>query len=159
MSGRVIGINTAIASDTGANSGVGFTIPIDMARTVMDQLIENGRVIRGWLGISFYSLRPEVGDRLGYDGSGIFVSAVLPTGPADKAGLLAGDLIIELDGVAITDGMRFRKQISDLPPGTEVQLTILRPPTDKDGEIKPDRKPKKRKVTLRVAERPGNLEG
>jgi len=159
LHGRVIGINTAILSDTGANSGVGFTIPIDMARAVMKQLIENGRVVRGWLGISFLSLRPEVGDRLGYDGSGVFVSGVLPEGPAAEGGMLAGDVIIELDGVEIKDGMRFRKEISEMVPGTSVDLTVLRPALDADGNVKPNRKPKRKQLTIEIAERPADLQG
>lgn len=159
LHGQVIGINTAIASGTGASSGIGFTVPIDMARNVMDQLISTGKVVRGWLGISFISLRPELGDQMGYDGAGVFVSGVMEGGPADTAGLKPGDVIIALDGVPIEDGMRFRKEVSELLPDTEIELTILRPPTGADGEFKEGRRPKRRKIKLVIAARPEGLRG
>ncbi len=141
LQGRVVGINTAILSRTGGSQGVGLAIPIDMAREVMPQLIEKGRVVRGWLGIAFLELLPDAGEELGYEGAGVLVSGVLGGGPADQAGIARGDVLITLEGEPIEDGERFRRAIARLKPGEVVKLEILR------GE-------ERRTVELKVGERP-----
>ncbi|MEO0086119.1 MAG: PDZ domain-containing protein, partial [candidate division WOR-3 bacterium] len=125
--GELVGINTAIRSPVGANVGIGFAVPADLVRSVTDQLIEHGRVVRGYLGI-----RPqEVTDairkamKLG-DAAGVLVSEVLPGTPAAVAGMKVGDVIVEVNGVRVSGVERFRRDIAELRPGTRVKLTVFR---------------------------------
>lgn len=128
LDGELIGINTAIASRSGGNQGIGFAIPINMARDVMEALIEDGRVARGYLGIS---LGAEV-DRtmaraLGLDSPrGVVVGDVVPDGPADNAGLQEGDVIVKLNGKEFKDWTEFRVSIGSSKPGDVVELEIIR---------------------------------
>ncbi len=125
--GDVIGINTAIFSSSGGSHGIGFAVPIQLAREVMQQLVEHGRVIRGWLGITGQGLTPELAEsiELAYR-PGILVSGVLEDGPGDQAGLRAGDLIVALDGKPITDAPSALREIAARPPGTPVTIQLIR---------------------------------
>src|SRR5690606_31146613 len=103
MRGELVGINTAILSRSGGYQGIGFAIPADMARPIMKSLLDNGKVERGWLGVSIQDLTPELARGLGIGTSrGVLVSGVIDGSPADKAGLERGDVVISLDGKAIT---------------------------------------------------------
>jgi serine protease Do len=127
LQGRVIGINTAIASRTGGSDGVGFAVPIDMAKQVMDQLITGGKVVRGWLGLRIGPLTPELAQSFGHTGTGgILIEDVAADGPAKQAGLKHGDIILELDGKPVTEVARFRNDIARAAPGTRVELKIWR---------------------------------
>jgi serine protease Do len=131
MNGELIGINTAIASRTGGHQGIGFAIPINMARMVMDSIIEDGRVVRSYLGILQGGMVDGIMARaLNLDVNyGLVVSEVVPGGPAERAGLAEGDVILEIDGNPIRDWGQFRTLIANSAPGTEVNLLIFR-----DGE-------------------------
>lgn len=126
LDGRVIGINTAIASRSGGNMGIGFAIPIDMARTVMSQLLEHGSVVRGYLGIFIADLSTDLAKSFGHEGDGVLVQDVGKDGPAASAGVLPGDIIIERDGKPVDDVAVFRNAIARTPPGTRVALTVIR---------------------------------
>lgn len=127
LRGQVIGVNTAIASRTGGSDGVGFAVPINMARQVMEQLINGGKVVRGWLGLMIGPLSPELAQSFGYEGkAGIIVEDVAVDGPAKQAGLKHGDIIIERDGKPVTEVARFRNEIAQAAPGTRVALKIWR---------------------------------
>ncbi|WP_170136188.1 Do family serine endopeptidase [Nannocystis exedens] len=127
LQGRVIGINTAIASRTGGSDGVGFAVPVNMAKQVMEQLITGGKVVRGWLGLMIGPLTPEMAESFGYTGKGgILVEDVAADGPAKQAGLKHGDIILERDGQPVTDVARFRNGIAQAAPGTRIELKIWR---------------------------------
>ena len=125
--GELIGINTAIFSQSGGSHGIGFAIPIQVARNVMSQLIDHGRVIRGWLGITGQNLTPTLAESLGIKmRDGILVSGVLEDGPADKADIEPGDLIIQLDRKPISGSQQMLKIVADKPPGSPLGITLLR---------------------------------
>lgn len=112
---ELIGINSQILSPSGGSIGIGFAIPSNMARSVLEQLIRAGRVRRGQLGIVVQK-----------DSRGVLVGQVQPGGPADRAGIRKGDIITAFSGVGVNDPNTLRNQIAGTPPGTEVMLTILR---------------------------------
>jgi serine protease Do len=127
LDGKLIGVNTAIASQSGGNNGVGFAIPINMAKTVMDQLIKHGEVVRGYLGVFIAPLSDELASSFGYkDQTGVLVQDVSPDGPAAKAGLRPGDILVERDGKPIRDVATFRNGVSETSPGKNVALTVWR---------------------------------
>ncbi len=127
LEGQVVGINTAIASQNGGNNGVGFAIPINMAKSVMDQLIQHGKVTRGYLGVYIGDVTEDLAKSFDYQGKGgVLVQDVSPGGPGAKAGLKAGDIIIERDGKPAGDVVTFRNGIAQSPPGTLVALTVWR---------------------------------
>ena len=127
LRGRVVGINTAIASRDGGSNGIGFAIPISMGRAIMDQLIERGVVRRGWLGVVMGKLTPELASSFGYaDTQGVLIDDLDPSGPAAKAGVRAGDIVAELDGRKVRDMSDFRNSISQAGPGTVVRMQVWR---------------------------------
>jgi serine protease Do len=125
--GELVGINTAIFSTSGGYMGIGFAIPSDMATSIMDSIIKNGRVIRGWLGVSTQALTPELEQTFKLkDRTGALVSGVIANSPADKAGLKRGDLIVAVDGKQVNDPVGLRNIVASLPPGTKIGLNIIR---------------------------------
>lgn len=127
LEGRVVGVNSAIASRTGGYQGIGFAIPSNMARAVMDSIIRHGRVARGWLGVSVTELPAEEVSRLGAGlRQALRVEYVAPGSPAEKAGLRPGDIITRLQGRAVESSARFRNTIALTPPDSKVNVEILR---------------------------------
>ncbi|HET7004776.1 MAG TPA: Do family serine endopeptidase [Candidatus Binatia bacterium] len=125
--GELIGINSQILSTSGGNIGIGFAIPSNMARNVMDQLTKTGKVHRGQLGIAIQPVTSELADQFGLsDTRGILVAGVAENGPAAKAGIRRGDVIVAFNGQPVSDGNTLRNQIASTPPGTQVQLTVVR---------------------------------
>jgi len=130
MDGEVIGVNTMIFSPTGTNIGIGFAIPSNQVSHVVDQLKQFGRTRRGWIGVTIQSVTDEVAESLGLeDTNGAIISSVVEDGPSDKAGLQAGDIIIEFNGVAVRDSRDLPKIVADTTIHESVDLVILR-----DGE-------------------------
>lgn len=123
--GEVIGINTAIATDTGSYAGIGFALPINLAANVYNQIIKTGRVSRGSIGIEFRKDREDLLKAYGTD-HGVFVERVEPGGPADKAGIRVEDIIIALNGKPVKDGEDLVNRVSGTPVGTEITVTVLR---------------------------------
>ncbi|HJY27510.1 MAG TPA: Do family serine endopeptidase [Pyrinomonadaceae bacterium] len=124
---ELIGINSQILSPSGGSIGLGFAIPSNMARTVLEQLINNGKVRRGQLGITVLKIPSEEASQLGVtQGPGVVVYQVQGGSAADRAGLRQGDVISALNGTAITDPNTFRNSIASISPGTEVTLTVRR---------------------------------
>ncbi len=149
--GQVVGINTAILSGSqgpggeGGFMGIGFAIPINMAKHVMEDLIKTGKVSRGYLGVQISSLNEDLAKQFKVpDTSGALVEDVTPGGPADKGGLKSGDVIRKLNGQPVSDGDQLTAMVTTLNPGTEVTLDILR-----------EGNPMTLKATL--GERPSNL--
>jgi serine protease Do len=127
LSGRVVGINTAIASGGGGNVGVGFAIPIGMASQVMRQLLDHGKVVRGYVGLYISDVTGALAGAFDYSGrDGVLVQDVSDGGPAAHAGLEAGDIIMERDGKPLANAAEFRNAIAATAPGTEVELKLWR---------------------------------
>src|SRR5437899_4487433 len=125
--GALIGINTAIFSQTGGSQGIGFAVPVNMARQVMEQLVRRGRLTRGYLGVSLQEVTPALARGLGVSAErGVIVGDVAPDSPAARAGLKRGDVIIAVDGTPIDDAGRFRNLVAGTAPRTTLKLTILR---------------------------------
>jgi serine protease Do len=125
--GELIGINSQILSSTGASIGIGFAIPSNMARTVMDQLTSKGKVERGMLGVGIQPVTSDLASSLGLkEVRGVLVNSVNSGGPADKAGIKSGDVILKLNGKDVNDPNTLRNEVAGTAPGTEVTLTIER---------------------------------
>ncbi|MFY9751215.1 MAG: DegQ family serine endoprotease [Candidatus Acidiferrales bacterium] len=132
--GNLIGINTAIlAGNSGGNQGIGFAIPINMAKNVMDQILTHGKVVRGYLGIYIEDVTPELAKQFGLSqAGGVLVGDVEPGKPAAKAGLKRGDVILKLNGQTLASRNDLQLQISQTAPGTAVNLDVWR-----DGKTQP----------------------
>ncbi len=141
--GEVIGINTAITSPSGGFVGIGFAVPINTARWVAEQLIEHGKVQRGYMGIRPQPVDENLAKAYGLKKPyGVLVAEVLDGTPAQKAGLKEGDIILEYNGKKVTDLQEFRLMVAETPPGTKVTLKVINP----EGKI--------RTVTMKLAEFP-----
>jgi len=127
VKGELVGINTAIFSTTGGYQGIGFAVPTNMAKNVMDSLIDKGKVIRGWFGVSIQTLTPELARQFNLkDDKGVLVGDVIENSPAEKAGLLRGDVIVEYEGKEIDDPVQLRNMVANTPPGKNVDVKIIR---------------------------------
>ncbi len=145
LDGKVVGINSAIAGSTG-NIGIGFAIPINMARHVYEQLIESGTVERGFLGVMPQDLKPEMAKAFGLkNGKGVLIPEVTKDSAADKAGVKHNDVVLELDGEPVDSADAFRNRIAMLKPGTKVNLVVWR-----DG--------KRNTITVQLGKRPSTDE-
>lgn len=130
--GRLVGINTAILSRTGGNQGVGFAVPINLARYVMERLVTDGKVTRGYLGVMIQPVTEDLAKEFKLqDQSGALVGEVTPDSPADKAGLKEGDVVVEFKGRKVADSRQFRLMVAQTAPGTKVTIKVMR-----DGEEK-----------------------
>jgi len=125
--GRLVGINTAIFSQTGGNIGIGFAIPSSLARTVVLELIETGKVRRGYLGVSISDLNPDMAEAFGLDSSkGALVELVQDDTPAARAGLKRGDVIREINGLPVESVSDLRLRVASIRPGSEIDVGIVR---------------------------------
>lgn len=127
LKGEVIGINAAILSPTGGNIGIGFAVPADVAKKTVDQLIELGRTRRAWLGVRIQAMTDEMAESLGLGkGRGAIVGSVTPGGPGAKAGIQAGDIILEFDGKEINGKAKLTRIAGEYPIGKSAKVKILR---------------------------------
>ncbi len=125
--GEVVGINTAIYSQSGGNVGIGFAIPINMAKQIAMQLKEKGHVTRGWLGVVIQRITPELAKSFGLkEEKGALVSQVVEGGPADKAGIETGDVIVQFDGKEIADSNDLPRAVAAIAVGKTVNVKVLR---------------------------------
>lgn len=144
LSGEVIGINTAIFSRSGGYMGIGFAIPSNMVRHVKESLIREGRVVRGWLGVGIQNLTKELADSFNYTSTkGALVGHIDEKGPASKAGLQQGDIIVAFDGIEVVDTNQLRNMVAAIRPGNKIKVAIIR-----DG--------RKKELTLEVGELPSS---
>jgi serine protease Do len=127
LDGNVIGINTAISSPSGGNVGIGFAIPINMARNVMNELLEKGKISRGYLGVILQDIDENLSKAMNIKTmEGALVGDVISGGPADKAGIKTGDVIIKLDGQQVTNSTDIRNRVAQMTPKSEAKITVLR---------------------------------
>jgi serine protease Do len=141
--GRLVGVNTAIFSRSGGNEGIGLAIPTDLARQVMVSLVKDGKVIRGYIGVGIQPLTAALAKQFALKSDqGALIDEVKPDGPAAKAGLKSGDVILQFDGKPIADGRRLQFAVASVTPGEKVPVRIWR-----DGAAKT--------VDVMVAEMPG----
>jgi serine protease Do len=137
MRGELVGINTAILSRSGGYQGIGFAIPTNMARPIMDGILADGKVKRGWLGVAIQDVTPQLKDALGLtESSGVLISDVTADGPAAKAGLKRGDVILSLDGQKMDSSARFRNAIALAGPDKEVTVELIRDGAKKTLRVK-----------------------
>ncbi|MFA5057901.1 MAG: DegQ family serine endoprotease [Opitutaceae bacterium] len=143
MRGRLIGLNTAILSRSGGFQGIGFAIPANLARHVIDSLVTTGKVVRGYLGVTIQDLTPDLAEQFHLKSSkGVIISDVTPDSPASRAGLKSGDIVLDYSGRPVSDSRRLKFAVAATAPETEVKIRVLR--SDKDEE-----------VTVKVGELPG----
>ena len=136
--GELVGINTAIFSQSGGNMGIGFAVPSNLARSIMEQLVKGGKVVRGWLGVAIQELTPELAAQFGLaDTKGVLVSDVMDDSPAKKAGFERADVITEYDGRAMDSPTHLRNAVAQTPIGRKVPVKLIR-----------DKKPKTIDVTI-----------
>ena len=144
VKGEVVGINTAIYSTSGGYQGIGFAIPSNMVKSIMESLIKRGKVVRGWLGVSIQKVTPELAKQFDLkDEIGALVGDVVENGPAEKAGLLRGDIIVEYDGKRIEEPYILRNMVANALPGEQHTAKILR-----DGTL--------RTMTITIGELPAD---
>jgi serine protease Do len=137
VNGELVGINTAIVSGgSGGNQGVGFAIPVNMARAVMEQILKQGKVIRGYLGAWIQPVTPEIAKAFGLSKpEGALLGDVEPGTPAARAGLERGDIVVALNGEPVTDTSQFRLKIAMTAPGTKVRLKVMRGSAEKEVDV------------------------
>jgi serine protease Do len=141
--GELIGINTAIFSQSGGNMGIGFAVPSSMARSILDQLTKNGKVVRGWLGVSIQELSSELAMQFGLtEARGVLVSEVLDDSPAKRAGLERGDVIVEFDGRAVENPTQLRNAVAKTGVGRRATIRFIRDKRTKTVEVTVVEQPK-----------------
>jgi serine protease Do len=156
LDGRVVGINSAILSRSGGNLGIGFAIPINMAKSVYEQLVQSGTVTRGYLGVTIQDLTPELAKSFGLkDTRGVLIPNVTADSAAEKGGIKQGDIITELDGVPVEKTKDLLNRVAMLKPGTRVEVVVLREGKRKTLTVEVGTRPKSKLV---AAVRPDILE-
>jgi S1-C subfamily serine protease len=125
--GVLVGINTAIYSQSGGSMGIGFAIPVSLARSVMEQIIKSGAVTRGWIGVEVQEISPELAESFGLPStSGAIIAGVMRGGPADKAGIRPGDVLLAVEGKPVKDAQVMLDLIASLTPGQTAKFSVRR---------------------------------
>ena len=142
--GNLIGINTAIFSNNGGSMGIGFAIPVNLAKQVMESILKNGSVTRGWIGVEPQNLTKELSESLGLPGNteGVLISGVLEGGPAARGGVKPGDVLITVNGNKTKDVKQLLNQIAQIGPGNEASLRIFRKDKELELKIQTGKRPK-----------------
>ncbi|OYY93147.1 MAG: 2-alkenal reductase [Hydrogenophilales bacterium 28-61-23] len=145
--GNLVGVNTAIFSRSGGNLGIGFAIPVSIVRQVMQEIISNGSVTRGWVGIEVQEISPEIAESFALKSTtGALIAGVLRNGPADRAGIRPGDVLISVSGKPVIDSSSLLSLIAGLPPGKVVQLRLIREQTEMQFMVAIEKRPPMRQT-------------
>jgi len=148
VSGQLMGINTAIYSRSGGSMGIGFAIPTSTARSVMEAIVKDGQVTRGWIGVEPQDLSPELAENFGMQpGTGVIISGVLQNGPAAQAGVRPGDVITAVAGRSVNNVAQLLSAVANLTPGTPASLDVVR----RDGKTKIEVTPGRRNLPRQQA--------
>jgi Do/DeqQ family serine protease len=143
VNGHLIGINTAIYSRSGGNLGIGFAIPVSTARQVLEGIVRDGQVVRGWVGIEPMALTPELAETFGLKQTeGVIVTGVLQNGPAANAGLRPGDLLLKVSGQPVKNVGDLLTQVAALTPGKSAKLEVVRRNQNLSLDVTPSQRPK-----------------
>ncbi|MGR3910326.1 Do family serine endopeptidase [Burkholderia sp. Bp9031] len=149
VNGNLLGINTAIYSRSGGSLGIGFAIPVSTARTVLESIITTGSVTRGWIGVEPQDVTPEIAESFGLQQkSGAIVAGVLQGGPADKAGIKPGDILVSVNGDEITDTTKLLNTVAQIKPGTPTKVHVVRKGKEFDVNVVIGKRPPPPKQTL-----------
>jgi serine protease DegQ len=140
--GNLLGINSAIYSQSGGSVGIGFAIPVSTAKTVMESIIKSGHVVRGWIGVESQEITPELAHSFGLQrDSGAIIAGVVRNGPADKAGMKPGDILVSVDGKPVRDTNEMLNLIAQLEPGGKATMRVLRKNRESDVAITVGKRP------------------
>jgi len=146
-SGNLLGINTAIYSRSGGNMGIGFAIPVSTAKQVLESIVKEGQVTRGWIGVEPSELSPELAETFGIKADrGVIITGVLQNGPAAQAGIRPGDVITHVAGKPVRDVSELLAQVAALKPGTPAKLSLQRQNKPAEIEVVPGVRPKPRRI-------------
>ena len=149
--GQVVGMNTAIATRTGAYNGIGFAIPADMIRQIADQIIDKGKVSRGYLGVWISEMDPKLAKSFGFKGRGVLVDDMVDkNSPAAKAGMKAGDIITEIEGQPVTNASQLRRVVAAFAPGQTITIKVFRNGDTKNFEVTLVEQPKNPMIASRA---------
>ncbi len=139
--GNLLGINTAIYSRSGGSLGIGFAIPVSTAKSVLESIITTGAVTRGWIGVEPQDVTPAIAESFGLEQKGTIVAGVLQGGPADKAGIKPGDVLLNVNGQEITDTTRLLNVIAQIKPGTDAKIRLKRKNKELDVKVTIGKRP------------------
>jgi serine protease Do len=156
MKGEVIGVNTAIVSRTGVNEGIGLAIPSNMVKQILDQLIAKGKVVRGYMGVRLQDVDASLAKSFNLPNTeGALAAGVAPDGPAEKAGIKAGDFIVSVDGKKITDVNQLRMMVATIAPGKTVKMGFYREGKLQSADVKVGEQPSDMTAAFTGQESPG----
>ena len=151
--GHLLGINTAIYSRSGGSLGIGFAIPVTTVKTVMESIIRNGQVVRGWIGVEPQDITPELAESFGLQkSSGTIIAGVLKGGPADRAGVKPGDILLSVADKPVSDTVSMLNLVAQLTPGDKVPLTVLRKAQETRLDVVVGKRPRMKQQPLPDAE-------
>ena len=143
VNGNLVGINSAILSQTGGSIGIGFAIPVSTAKQVMEQIIESGSVTRGWIGVEAQDVTPELAESLRLPvTSGVIIAGLAKNGPADKAGMRLGDILVAVEGKAVADSSVMLNLIAQLPPGKPAMFKVRRNSAETELKVTVGKRPR-----------------
>ena len=146
VNGNLLGINTAIYSRSGGSLGIGFAIPVTTVKTVMESIISTGQVVRGWIGVEPQDITPELAESFGLaKKSGAIIAGVLKGGPADKAGMRPGDILVAVEGKPVSDTTDMLNLIAQLTPGNRAKITVLRKGQESTVDVLVGKRPRPRR--------------